>query len=82
MITTKTGPSKETIKPFINKGGFIRMRKKKWKELKDVIMNQKVNRLKDIFCAKIKRNNQYSQPVQYQYEKNTMSETFLESKGY
>ena len=44
---------------------MLRKRKKKYKELKDVIMNQKVNALKETFCTKLKRNNPFSKPVDY-----------------
>ena len=59
--TNSYAPNQQTL--VTKRGGQLKNRKKKWKELKDVILTQKVNNLKEIFCRKIKRNNPYSRPV-------------------
>lgn len=79
------GKSGSTNSPANRDGGsrapLVKQRKKKWMELRDVIMNQKVNGLRDLFCMKVKRNNQFSEPVDYDYEGNASERTLMNPNG-
>lgn len=60
----------------------LEKRKKKWRELKDVITTQKVNIIKEAFVDKLRRNNIYSQPVEYSQSRNEEEKCFLDKVGF
>ena len=53
---------------------------RQWKNLKDIVTYQKVGVLKRNFIEKARRNNPYSKPVEYSFEKSE-EETFLDNPG-
>lgn len=60
----------------------LEKRRKKWRELKDVITTQKVNIIKDAFIDKLRRNNVYSQPVEFSLTKSGEEKCFLDTVGF
>lgn len=60
----------------------LEKRRKKWRELQDVITTQKVNIIKDAFIDKLRRNNVYSQPVEFSLTKNGEEKSFLDNVGF